>query len=383
MWVAEVKELREKAEYYRRRAQGTHFSREHLNQIISNSNRLWEISTNSSSEEDLSRDIKALDLAGLQTSSKKEKLQQSPAKVKMPTNTGNLGVSDASTLPVRRKLVWDEDDNSAPIEDIEPLQIEDEPDETEEREHEEENITEQHLENNNGTRSTQRMFDARYRPSEGQSDISSVSMVEGRLPTPKLKMYGLPQRTHHDRTTPATGGALLVSPSKPHDSSELKPKKSIKKDFSPKKIVSNGLHERQSRKDEEDHSIKSPPVAGLMTVDPLPLREDPWPSPHISRKTSPAALSYPVNKPVEKPFVLSSPQWNTSCRIHGSLRDPEFQHNGQFNSYSFYNAEHNEDSSTEDDRLSQISARSAASSSLASQVLERAQKRKEYFWGKK
>lgn len=372
MWVAEVKELREKAEYYRRRAQGTHFSREHLNQIISNSNRLWEISTNSSSEEDLSRDIKALDLAGLQTSSKKEKLQQSPAKVKMATNTGNLGVSDASTLPVRRKLVWDEDDNAAPIENIEPLQIEDEPDETEEREYEEENITEQHLENNNGTRSTQRMFDARYRPSEGQSDISSVSMVEGRLPTPKLKMYGLPQRTHHDRTTPATGGALLVSPSKPHDSSELKPKN-----------VSNGLHERQSRKDEEDHSVKSPPVAGLMTVDPLPLREDPWPSPHISRKTSPAALSYPVNKPVEKPFVLSSPQWNTSCRIHGSLRDPEFQHNGQFNSYSFYNAEHNEDSSTEDDRLSQISARSAASSSLASQVLERAQKRKEYFWGKK
>lgn len=34
-----------------------------------------------------------------------------------------------------------------------------------------------------------------------------------------------------------------------------------------------------------------------------------------------------------------------------------------------------------DDRLSQISARSAASSSLASQILERAQKRKD-FWGK-
>lgn len=34
-----------------------------------------------------------------------------------------------------------------------------------------------------------------------------------------------------------------------------------------------------------------------------------------------------------------------------------------------------------EDRLSQISARSAASSSLASQILERAQKRKD-FWGK-
>lgn len=37
---------------------------------------------------------------------------------------------------------------------------------------------------------------------------------------------------------------------------------------------------------------------------------------------------------------------------------------------------------TDDDRLSQLSARSAASSSFASQVLERAQRRKENFWGK-
>ncbi|XP_044136393.1 nuclear protein MDM1 isoform X2 [Bufo gargarizans] len=378
MWVAEVKELRDKAEYYRHRAQGTHFSREHFNQIISNSNKLWDMSTDSGSEEDLSRNIRALDLAGLQTPSKKEKFQQSPAKVKMPSNTGHLGASDASTLPVRRKLVWDECDDAAPTENKEPLQFEDETDELEERKRtEEENTTEQHLEHNNGKRSMQKTFNAKYNPSEDESDISSVSVVEGRLPTPKLKTYGLAQRTHHDRTTPTAGGALLVSPSKHQDNSELKHIKS------PQKTLSNGLHQGKSKKDEVDQPVKSPPVAGLMTVDPLPLREDPWPSPHISSKTSPAAITYPVNNPVEKPFVLTSQHWNPSCRIHGSLRDPEFQHNGNFNGYSFYNAALNGDNSIEDDLLSQISARSAASSSLASQVLERAQKRKQSFWGKK
>ncbi|XP_077121352.1 nuclear protein MDM1 isoform X2 [Ranitomeya variabilis] len=380
----QVKELREKAEYYRRRAQGTHFSREHLNQIISNNNRMWDMSTNSSSEEDLSRDIKALDLAGLQTSSKKEKLQQSPTKVKMQSNTGILGGSDASTLPVRRKLVWDEYDNAAPTENIEPLQIDALDDEMEEEEdHEDDKITEQHLENNSGERSMKKTFDAKSRPSGEQSDISSASVVEGRLPTPKLKTYGQVQRTHHDLTTPATGGALLVSPSKNHDNSELKHKKSPKKDYSPKKYISNGLNERKVNKNEEDQPVKSPPVAGLMTVDPLPLREDPWPAPQICNKTSPAAISYPSSKPVEKPFVPSSWQWSPSCRIHGTLRDPEFQHNGNFNTSGYYNPAFNENTSIEDDRLSQISARSAASSSLASEVLERAQKRKEDFWGKK
>ncbi|XP_069620742.1 nuclear protein MDM1 isoform X1 [Ranitomeya imitator] len=380
----QVKELREKAEYYRRRAQGTHFSREHLNQIISNNNRMWDMSTNSSSEEDLSRDIKALDLAGLQTSSKKEKLQQSPTKVKMPSNTGNLGGSDASTLPVRRKLVWDEYDNAAPTENIEPLQIDALDDEMEEEEdHEDDKITKQDLENNSGERSMKKTFDAKSSPSEEQSDIFSASVVEGRLPTPKLKTYGQVQRTHHDLTTPATGGALLVSPSKNHDNLELKHKKSPKKDYSPKKYISNGLNERKANKNEEDQPVKSPPVAGLMTVDPLPLREDPWPTPQICSITSPAAISYPSSKPVEKPFVPSSWQWSPSCRIHGTLRDPEFQHNGNFNTSGYYNPAFNENTSIEDDRLSQISARSAASSSLASEVLERAQKRKEDFWGKK
>ena len=57
----QVWELRNKAEAYRRRAWGTHFSRLHLNQILSEQTHLWEPSTSTSSS--LSHIIEALDLA--------------------------------------------------------------------------------------------------------------------------------------------------------------------------------------------------------------------------------------------------------------------------------------------------------------------------------
>ncbi|XP_075065592.1 nuclear protein MDM1 isoform X2 [Mixophyes fleayi] len=384
MWVAEVKERRERAEYYRRRAQGTHFSREHLNQILSTSNKLWDVSSTSSSAEDMSNNLKALDLAGLQTSLKKEKIPQSQKKVKTASNT-DLGVLESPTIPVRRKLVWDENDDIEPTEDIVPLRVEDEPEEaadTEEIDQAEHNKEEDYIKSNKERR-MQRPCSMKISPPEDQSECTSMSSeVEGRLPTPKLKTHGQVQRTHHDLTTPATGGALLVSPTNHHHAPEHKHKSSTKQDCYPSNSVSKYFIERRKKKDEMP-SLQSPPVAGLMTVDPLPLREDPWLSSPVSNKPSPATISYPVSRPVEKPSVPVSQQWSSSCRIHGSLRDPEFQHNGNFNSPGFYNAALNDDNSMEDDRLSQISARSAASSSLASQVLERAQRRKEYFWGKK
>ncbi|EPY77440.1 hypothetical protein CB1_001262016 [Camelus ferus] len=63
MWYAEVKELREKAEFYRKRVQGTHFSRDHLNQILSDNNCYWDVSSTTSSEGTISSNIRALDLA--------------------------------------------------------------------------------------------------------------------------------------------------------------------------------------------------------------------------------------------------------------------------------------------------------------------------------
>lgn len=55
-WFAEVIELRHRAEEYRRRAQGTHFSREHLLQLLAKQNECWDLDADASST------IKALNL---------------------------------------------------------------------------------------------------------------------------------------------------------------------------------------------------------------------------------------------------------------------------------------------------------------------------------
>ena len=41
-WFAEVLELRQKAAEYKKRAQGTHFSREHLVQLLARQTRCWD-----------------------------------------------------------------------------------------------------------------------------------------------------------------------------------------------------------------------------------------------------------------------------------------------------------------------------------------------------
>ena len=47
-WFNEVQELREKAQEYKRRAQGTHFSRSHLAQLYAQQADMWDsISTSS------------------------------------------------------------------------------------------------------------------------------------------------------------------------------------------------------------------------------------------------------------------------------------------------------------------------------------------------
>ena len=47
-WFAEVMELRNRAQEYRKRAQGTHFSREHLAQLWAQQNDLWDAASTTS-----------------------------------------------------------------------------------------------------------------------------------------------------------------------------------------------------------------------------------------------------------------------------------------------------------------------------------------------
>ncbi|KAM9403453.1 nuclear protein MDM1 isoform 5-T5 [Salvelinus alpinus] len=384
-WVkaTTVRELRKKAEAYRQRAWGTHFSRLHLNQILSDQNQLWEASTPSSSnlssgtgsgdgEEDGSRSPtpQALELARVDSSSSSV-AGPPPLTPVSSRRSSTRGAGDtaglpgapnpgAPTLPVQRRLAWEEETGAGGGTG-------------EKREEEEDKERKDKL----------RVLDHCLSSVAG----SHSSREGGRMPTPTLQRIATLQRTHHDLTTPATGGAILVSPPKTEANGWVKRSEPpLGKTRSPFKHFSLASPQRAVRQNEERNQPQSSPAAGVTTVDPLPLREDSWPG-----ETS------PENPPDPPPEVKPSRKRTTSRRpnaavpppvnrIQGTLRDPEFQHNGNLGlrtSELLLCPGGGCGTDDEDDRMSQISSRSAASCSMASQVLDRAQRRKGDFWGER
>ncbi|XP_020641735.3 nuclear protein MDM1 isoform X2 [Pogona vitticeps] len=391
MWYMEVKELREKAEAYRQRIQGTHFSRDHLNQILSENNKLWDLSSHSSTEETISSSVRALDLAGVPdkelSQDPKFLLQSELSKELQQSSTEKLGMSDAATVPAKRRLVWGESGNDEKLENQSGALREEEEEENEKKQEKEEA---QELEESNKdiTKDDKHRENVNHVNGNVSNSASVSSREVGRLPTPQLRALGGAQRTHHDLTTPATGGAVLVSPPKTKSLSSLQ----MRKDSPGKHAMANNQIskedlKRKSNRDEGDAVSLDPlPTAELKTLDHLPLRKEQQTSPRASDIKIPSeqAPVVPGYKSAKNPAVS---YWSPSCRIKGSLKDPEFQHNGNVVSPSrswlqLPLQERNYHDEDEDDQLSQLSARSAASSSLASQVLERAQRRKENFWGK-
>ncbi|XP_069485827.1 nuclear protein MDM1 isoform X2 [Ambystoma mexicanum] len=389
----EVKELRAQAESYRHRVLGTHFSRDHLNQILSKNNKLWEAASSTSTDEMLSANIKALDLAGSRRTAKPAGLspderRRSLEKDLPQMDSGGMGEEDASSASVRRRLVWEEDGSG---EQITPIAEEDEQDEVNSEEDGVEPAQQFERNNANLRIDERKQGEDMLSPADSEtiSEPSTASVGEGgRLPTPQLKSLGGPQRTHHDLTTPVIGGAVLVSPPKlKSQTPDRRKKTSPERRYSPHKRVPRESPRRELVKN-KDVLMRSPHAAGVKTVDPLPLREDQWPILDDCDKLSPVK---PRDEdwnmsPSQRALVISkSPHRSQSCRIHGALRDPEFQHNGNIASYNQFRLPLYEMNSADedDDRMSQISARSAASSSLAVQTLQRAQKRKEHFWGKR
>ncbi|KAM8942131.1 nuclear protein MDM1-like [Lycaon pictus] len=378
----QVKELREKAEFYRKRVQGTHFSRDHLNQLLSDNNRCWDVSSTTSSEGTISSNIRALDLAGDPTSHKTlQKCPPTTLEEKRPVleeqpqknTTEKLGMSDAPTLPVRRRLAWDAENTNEGMQ----KQLREEEGEEEEKMEKDKQVHSGELDK----------LEVHEKSEAGKikegSDSSSVSSgKEGRLPTPKLRELGGIQRTHHDLTTPAVGGAVLVSPSKVRPSVPEPRKRMSSQDVI--ESAKNDFRKKESRA----ISLLTSPAAGIKTIDPLPLREDSEANhiPKLAEVTLPVSKipEYPTNTPGQSPSPPCAPSyWHPSRRIQGSLRDPEFQHNvGKAKMNNFQLPQHEVFNDEDEDRLSEISARSAASSLRAFQTLARAQKRKENFWGK-
>ncbi|KAM6092828.1 nuclear protein MDM1 isoform 2-T2 [Theristicus caerulescens] len=390
----QVRELRERAKAYRQRVEGTHFSRYHLNQILSDNNSLWDVSSNSSSEEGISNNIRALDLAGVsekETAPSPKMLQQSDSREQPhQDSTEKKDMSDALTLPVRRRLVWGKQEDTEERENRQSA-------EEKENQDKQAAVVAQQLEENNKDANEDKKIEGEnalvLNSSAAVSDSSSgSSRTGGRLPTPKLRALGGAQRTHHDLTTPAVGGAVLVSPPKFKSSSSQQRTRGLGTDPSSAKQGAREASKRRSFRPDvevEAVSLLTSPPAGLGTLDPLPLRQDQWPPNSVSDEQVPLASAHQERS--STPPVLKSakscsmPCWSPSRRIQGTLKDPEFQHNGIVGNpktRSFQVPLQERSCNDEDDRLSQISARSAASSSLASQILERAQKRKD-FWGKK
>ncbi|XP_056311790.1 nuclear protein MDM1 isoform X2 [Danio aesculapii] len=376
----EVKELRERAEAYKKRAWGTHFSRQHLNQILSDQNWMWEPSSGTSSssiESDACRStsnshiIEALDLAragSVRGSSSHG--HSASVVVSRRSSPGEGGLPEQPTLPVQRKLAWDEEEQLGEREEIVQDRLTDKGGKTR---------------NENGMERNERLNSLESESLSSAEEGSEASVNEGRLPTPKLKTMQTVQRTHHDRTTPSIGGALLISPPKiKHFSGKVRRSEPpLGKPHSPYKHIIDGSPQRTHRKAANGSLPRASPVAGLTTVDLLPMREDAWSDEEVTdyRSAKPPTPSQ-KQQSSQRHKANAAPPAN---RIQGTMRNAEFQHNGNlgiFRPELFVLPESDSALSDNDDKMSQISSRSAASCSMASEVLGRAQRRKQEFWGK-
>ncbi|XP_031962582.1 nuclear protein MDM1 isoform X6 [Corvus moneduloides] len=378
-----VRELRERAKAYRQRVEGTHFSRYHFNQILSDNNSLWDVSSTSSSEEGISNNIRALDLAGVsekEAAPSPEVLQQPGSRQQPHQDSTKKDMSNALTVPVKRRLVWDEQEGTEERGNQQSTE-----EKEEENPDEQAAVMAQQLEENSKNAKEDKKAEGEnalvLNTSAAVSDSSVSSRRGSRRPTPKPRALGGTPRAHHDRTTPAVGGTVLVSAPKFKSSSSPQRKRNLAANPSKKRSFQPDV------KMEATSHFNSPP-AGLGTVDPLPLRQDQWPPNRVGDEQVPLVSAQQEQSSATSVLTsaksCSVPCWSPSHRIQGTLKDPEFQHNGNLGNpkmKTFQLPLRERNRNDEDDRLSQISARSAASSSLASQILERAQKRKD-FWGK-
>ncbi|CAN8211070.1 unnamed protein product [Coccothraustes coccothraustes] len=377
MWYMEVRELRERAKAYRQRVEGTHFSRYHFNQILSDNNSLWDVSSTSSSEEGISNNIRALDLAGVsekEAAASPEVLQQPDSREQAHQDNTKKDMSDGLTVPVKRRLVWDKQEGTEEREDQQPTE-----EKEAEKSDEQDAVMTQQLEENNKDakedKKTQGENALVLNTSAAVSDSSVSSRRGNKCPALKLRALAGTPRAHHTHTIPAVGGTVLASAPKFKSSSSPQRRQNLATNPTKKESLQPDVKM-------EAISLFNSAPAGLGTVDPLPLRQDQWPPNRVADEQVPLASAHQEQSKSAK--SCSVPCWSPSHHIQGTLKDPEFQHNGNLGNpkvRTFQLPLRERNCNDEDDRLSQISARSAASSSLASQILERAQRRKD-FWGK-
>ncbi|XP_070559452.1 nuclear protein MDM1-like isoform X2 [Ptychodera flava] len=438
-WFKEVVELRKKAQEYQKRARGTHFSREHLAQLLAQQAKLWDQESETSTSTITPAEEKAekpkakpsktytketaakqqAQLARQQAEEEERKRKGEQEEKQVPP------IHLQETQPVRRKLAWP----SAKAES----------------------------ESSIGSIPTPEGYHSHTSPRDS-AVTDSMEDDEGRVPTPRITKTTEPAKVRHHltRTTPAIGGALLTSPNmkaaatspikkspvqKPIKLKASSPKgKAIKSSVGAGQQASDGYrsddeaslparqppHHRGSGHGDDDDvhcncgaesapvsQVKKSPSAGIITRDPDPL-SDAFPLTAFQRhsenfyETSPTrprvpddraqlthktwagmplergrAPSPPVPKksevpPPRKPSEawtvpsgqpLPSKPSDREKRVPVVSNSTPLQHQGRTEA-------------RDDDVLSNLSTLSSRSScSLASEVLERARRRRDEFWG--
>uniref|UniRef100_A0A1A8FRI9 Nuclear protein MDM1 n=2 Tax=Nothobranchius korthausae TaxID=1143690 RepID=A0A1A8FRI9_9TELE len=245
-FTQQVRELRQQAQLYRHRAWGTNFCRNHLSQLLSEHTAAWEPTDTTDSTPHLNDDFSPEPDSCSTSCVEALDLASNFSRKSSADGSGETKASTAS--PGDQHTAWEE---------------------------------------------------------EQDEEKGNTDEEEGRLPTPRLKPKPV-QRTHHDLTTPATGGAVLVGKLKSTD------------DFSPNKQLISGTVTM---------------TTGAENPHRLTKHKEAW-SENKATYSSPSPKHEPAFHPHSKPMRMkqAAPPIPTSSPQHviqGTLRHPDFQHNGE------------------------------------------------------
>lgn len=360
-WFDEVQELRDRAQEYKRRARGMHFSREHLAQLLAKQTELWDTASTSS----------VLSALSLESGS-----SQRPARDSSREDTGQARPKRTAPAP---KRAWHD-------------------------------VTSSEYSSGNATPLPPNSMSSRASVQSAGSSSTLVSEGPPRDPGPRppagaheraptAKRAAPPGVRHHlDRTTPNTGGAMLGTPPSqkgPFTAARPQESESTLEDYSTSD--DNGAEELRAGHGVAPKKSSSAPAVGrssaqaARSAESLPTFGLPTPDGHalVDEDAS-------TDRPLHTKYVGSPPQNKQGRRdarerfnvavpstiseertaaLLGSLSTKPRE-----SPYHVGLDDIPPRPALEDDLLS-LSNRSIASScSMASEVLERARQRRDEFW---
>ncbi|XP_052106918.1 nuclear protein MDM1-like isoform X2 [Mytilus californianus] len=420
-WFAEVVELRKKAQEYKKRAQGTHFSREHLVQLMAKQADMWDLETERSST------LSALSL------------ELGSAREQRRINNGSISSSRSSKKALQSRVLNTNNSAAATIasEDEDYKHMED-VEEEDDREPDEKlqlrgRFTEQREERARNRRLSDEYFrKPRSRPkktawteqragermSEGSRSSRSTETFDdddGRIPTPVLaSKESKPMRHHFDLTTPAVGGALLTSPPQvrrpmrkprpqtaPVSKSWAQPLRGVDEDYeSDDTLTEEPVYTKSTAKqklfktyDVSKAKLVCNPTFGKPSPDTHPLRDDEASTdrPMLTTFVDTPAKSLTVENGEVKAQKTGEVQVKRPRKPKQEGIPPTIKEGF---GYTYGKGDQSKLMWTidggmpiprrdPDDDVLSFSTRSVASScSLASETYERAKRRTEEFWGK-